>query len=289
MEYHGERFEDHSLLIFDRDVLISIFPANESHRMIYSHQGLTYGGLLTDSGIRMKHYLHVYEEVLKYYHELGIEWVQLKTIPRIYSFEITQEVDYLIFKTQAQLTRTDVLAVVKPKNRIYSTDRKAGIKRGLKNKLKVVEMDDFTEFWNEILIPNLKNKYDVAPVHSLEEIKELKEKFPINIRQFNVYHENDIVAGTTIFESKRVAHSQYISSNSDKNNLGSLDYLHDYLLKNIFINKKYFDFGSSNENIGQQINEGLLYWKEGFGARVVPHHFYSIPTEAYKKLKSVFV
>ena len=109
------------------------------------------------------------------------------------------------------------------------------------------------------MIPNLDNKHDVKPVHSLDEIQLLKSRFPKQIRQFNVYHNDTIVAGTTIFETKYVAHSQYISGNADKNTLGSLDFLHHYLLEEVFADKKYFNFGISNENNGQNINEGLQY------------------------------
>ena len=144
-------------------------------------------------------------------------------------------------------------------------------------------------FWNEILIPNLSEKHQAKPVHSLDEIQYLHSKFPKNIRQFNVYQNDKIVSGTTIFETNLVAHSQYISGNSDKNELGSLDFLHDYLISNVFKDKKYFDFGISNENQGQNINQGLLFWKEGFGARTIVQNFYEIETKNYPLLESVLI
>jgi hypothetical protein len=45
------------------------------------------------------------------------------------------------------------------------------------------------------LIPNLSGRHNAEPVHSLEEIARLKELFPDNILQFNVYHNDAIVAG----------------------------------------------------------------------------------------------
>ena len=135
--------------------------------------------------------------------------------------------------------------------------------------------------------PNLKNKYNKSPVHNLEEIKYLKSNFPDNIKQFNVYKNSNLVAGATIFITKTVAHVQYIASDNDKSQLGSLDYLHSHLINNVFQNKKYFDFGVSNENEGRFINKGLQYWKEGFGARTIVQDFYSIKTGDYSKLKNV--
>ena len=191
---------------------------------------------------------------------------------------------------RGNLIRRDVLSVLDMTSSFsFSRDRKNGIKRGIKNNLVVREEANFESFWTEILIPNLAEKHQAKPVHSLEEMQYLHSKFPKNIRQFNVYQNDTIVAGTTIFESNFVAHSQYISGNSDKNELGSLDFLHDYLISNVFKNKKYFDFGISNENHGKNINEGLLYWKESFGAKSITQDFYELEINNYILLDNVLL
>jgi hypothetical protein len=195
-----------------------------------------------------------------------------------------------MFLTEATLTRRDALSVLPLKHRPkISRDRIEGHKRGIKNGLTVKEVEDFEAFWTEILEANLQDKHQAKPVHSLKEITILKQKFPKHIRQFNVYENDKIVAGTTIFETENVAHSQYISGNSDKNTLGSLDFLHVHLIDTIFKDKAYFDFGISNENNGKQVNEGLQYWKEGFGARTMTQDFYSVKTKNYKLLETVMI
>ena len=50
MEYHQDRFEDYSLLLFDEtQKLRAIFPANRVGTVLHSHQGLTYGGLVFET------------------------------------------------------------------------------------------------------------------------------------------------------------------------------------------------------------------------------------------------
>ena len=45
LEYHADRFADHSLLAFKRGSLRALLPANiTSDGTLHSHQGLTYGG-----------------------------------------------------------------------------------------------------------------------------------------------------------------------------------------------------------------------------------------------------
>ena len=139
------------------------------------------------------------------------------------------------------------------------------------------------------MIPNLEEKYHVKPVHSYQEMSMLQTKFPKNIRQFNVYYEGEIVAGTTIFESNQVAHAQYISANKSKNELGCLDYLYHFLATNVFKEKVYLDFGISNEYLGKKVNEGLLFWKESFGASTIVQDFYEVETQKFVKLKEVFL
>ena len=47
MDYHSDRFTDHSLLVYRQGKLYALLPANERDHTLYSHQGLTYAGLLT--------------------------------------------------------------------------------------------------------------------------------------------------------------------------------------------------------------------------------------------------
>jgi hypothetical protein len=290
MEYHSNRFKDYSLMVFEDEKLVSILPANRVGDVVYSHQGLTYGGFVFDEKIKLGEVIAITKSVLAFLHQKEVLKLQLKLIPSIYNSFFSEEIEYCMFLTEAKLIRRDCLSVIDlTKEYKYSNDRKLCVNRGKKNNLQIKEETDFSSFWNEILIPNLKNRHQAQPVHSLEEITFLSQKFPENIRQFNVYHQGKIVAGTTTFVSKNVVHSQYISGNADRNKLASIDFLHDYLLKEVFSDKKYFDFGTSHEENGAKINQGLLYWKESFGAKTVCQHFYEVETSHYKNLETVFI
>ena len=289
MDYHKDRFEDHSLMVYENNVLKAVLPGNLEQNTMHSHQGLTYGGLVLEHTVKLFDVCQIFRSVLKFLNDEGIGRLVVKALPSIYSEIPSDELAYLMFLSEANCFRTDTLSVVDNNHTLpISNDRKNGHKRGVKHKLEVKEVESFEEFWNVILIPNLERKHQVSPVHSLEEITKLKQKFPGNIRQFNVYHNEQIVAGTTIFETKFVAHSQYISGKSDKNKIGSLDFLHMHLLQTVFQNKPFFDFGISNENQGKTVNKGLQYWKEGFGARTVVQRFYEVQTVNHNLLQTVF-
>ncbi len=291
MDYHQDRFDDYSLLVFNKKELLAVLPANKVGSTLYSHQGLTYGGLVLAKSLGFKDVLSCFEAILMFLNAQKIEVLELKLLPAIYHLQPSEEVNYLLFKTNAELKRTDVLSVIDCNNvlDIVSNNRKRGLKRSQKNELIVREVNECGAFWNEILIPNLKKRHGVPPVHTLGEISNLKQHFPDNIRQFNVYKNDEIVAGATIFETEKVAHVQYISANELKQQYGSLDILFSTLINSVFKEKPFFDFGISNENNGQQINNGLIEWKESFGARSITQSFYAIETKSYVKLKDILI
>lgn len=290
MEYHKDRFEDYSLMVFDEKKLVAVLPANKCGETLYSHQGLTYGGLVYNAKIKLASVIVIFQKVLFFLNENNIKKLQLKLIPSIYHQKPAEELNYILFLLQGQLIRRDTLAVIDLFSSCpLSKLRKRSIKTGIDNSLIIKEVNDFTDFWNEILIPNLTQKHQAKPVHDLEEITKLKALFPEKIRQFNVYENEVIIAGTTIFESSTVAHSQYISGKEGKNQLGGLDLLFHQLISKVFNNKRFFDFGISNENQGRKLNEGLSYWKESFGANTVVQDFYEVQTSNHNLLNDVVI
>ena len=288
MDYHQDRFEDYSLIIEDEKGWVAVLPANKVENAIYSHLGLTYGGLVLKESIKLEKVIFLFKALLEELYVKGFKKLTIKELPIIYVNAFSDEWKYSLFLLDAKLIRRDTLSVIDLSKEVrLSTIRKRGVKRGIINQLVVREEEDFSAFWNSILIPNLKEKHGATPVHSLEEIALLKSRFPSQIRQFNVYKNEELVGGTTIFESKKVAHSQYISANAFKNEYGTLDFLHHQLITEVFKEKAYFDFGISNENNGKNLNGGLSYWKESFGAQTVTQDFYEIEVDNYTKLEGV--
>lgn len=288
MEYHSDRFTDHSLLIYKGATPVAVLPANVVGNQLYSHQGLTYGGLVWSPKVKLVDAIEISQVLLKHLHDQGITKLHVKELPSFYSVLPAEESAYVFHLLQAKCTRVDTASVIDYRNRpAIQSNRIEGVKKAKKQGLRIIETDDFNDFWNEILLPNLEKRHAAKPTHSLEEIISLHAKFPENIRQFNVYKEDQIVAGATIFETNTTAHVQYISANEQKQELGALDVLFNQLITDTFSGKWYFDFGISNEQQGQKLNKGLSYWKECFGARTFVHRFYEIETANHHLLNDV--
>lgn len=290
MEYHNDRFTDFSLIVEDGTKWVAILPANVVENQVFSHQGLTYGGLVYDEKVKLASVIKFFKSILIFLKNSNISTLQLKMLPSFYAQFPSEELNYALFLAEAKLIRRDANAVIDLQQKFsISKGRMEGVAKARKHQLILKEDGNFEGFWNEILVPNLYKNHNAKPVHSLKEIQNLHQKFSKNIRQFNVYHDDKIVAGTTIFETKNVAHSQYISGNSDKGTLGSVDYLYYHLLNDVFKNKRFFDFGISNENQGKNLNEGLSYWKESFGANTIVQDFYEVSTANFSLLEHVLI
>ncbi|WP_370476809.1 GNAT family N-acetyltransferase [Tamlana flava] len=291
MEYHIDRFQDFSLLIFKNEKLVSILPANKLDDNVFSHNGLSYGGFVLSKKVSFSDTLNAFQAMLNFLKDFGVKTLSLKLLPKIYNKLPSDEIDYILFKLNAQLFRRDITTTIDQtvQLNLKSSNRLRNLNKAIAKGIVVKEAKDFNDFWNLILTPNLKAKYGVSPVHSLDEIELLKNKFPNNIKQFNAYIDGSIVAGVTVFETKNVAHAQYISKDNKKVSEGGLDIIFDFLINKAYQDKKFFDFGISNEKEGRFVNGGLQAWKESFGGRSVSHDFYKINVDNCYLLDNVFL
>ena len=113
MDYHSNRFEDSSLMVYKNDELISLLPANKVGNEIYSHQGLTYGGLIYNKFLKSEDVIMILKTVLKYLNQRGVFSLTLKELPYIFLKNPTNNpFAYLCFKTKAKLERMDIHSVL---------------------------------------------------------------------------------------------------------------------------------------------------------------------------------
>jgi hypothetical protein len=290
IEYHANRFRDHSLiLVNDNNMIEVLFPANiNDNNEVVSHEGLTYGGLVVNRHEKLINVISYFKEMLWFLNDAGIGTVIYKEMPSIYNDVPSGEMPYIFSLLQAKLTSCFACSVIKKSNEFpYQKRRKRAIQNAGALGVEIKADNNFGVFWKTILEPNLWSRHKVKPVHSLEEIQLLHERFPGCIRQFNAYYKGRIMAGATIYEMRDLAKVQYTSGSEEGKRTGSLDLLFHVLINDIYRDKEYFDFGNSNEENGMVLNQGLLEWKEGFGARTYSQKAYAIDTSHYNFLEEV--
>ena len=276
MDYHRDRFQDFSLMIYDEERLVAILPGNKKGESYYSHQGLTFGGFLVGNNIKTEFMLSIFETTFHFLRENYFKKIIYKVMPYIYHKMPVQEDLYALFLHNATLMRRDVSSAILLKNKnAYQEQRKRAIKRAQKAGIRVQQSSNFQGYWG-LLTDVLERNHQALPVHMLGEIEYLAGQFPNNIKLFEAYDQDELLAGTVVYETDVVAHTQYLASSENGRKQGALDYIIDYLISNFYSSKDYFDFGISTEDQGRILNAGLIAQKEGFGARAIVHDFYEI-------------
>ncbi|MDJ0625429.1 MAG: GNAT family N-acetyltransferase [Candidatus Caenarcaniphilales bacterium] len=277
MEYHSDRFDDHSLLIYnDKGDLISLLPANEKDSILYTHQGLTFGGFIINEKMKTEPMLKIFDELKSHLKKENFSKIIYKCIPHIYHNLPSEEDLYCLFRNDAKLIKRDISTTIDLENKVkFQEQRKRAIKKGIKYGLKVEKPQSFEGYW-ELLSNVLESQHNTTPVHKVEEIASLSKSFPENIHLYVAKKDNQILGGTLIFENGPTVHTQYLANSYEGKEVGALDLTIDYLINNTYKHKKYFDFGISTENNGLCLNLGLISQKEGFGGRGICYDTYEV-------------
>lgn len=278
MDYHADRFADHSLMFHSKGHLRALLPANAVGDTLWSHQGLTYGGLLTDDKVTAVDVRTMLEEMGSMLRKQGFCRVVYKPIPWIYHRIPSEEDLFALTNTcHARLAERNISSAIRLSHPVkWRRDRRWKANKAHAEGIVVEQSNteaDLKSFWN-VLTENLLHAHNATPTHNYEEISLLRSAFPDNIKLYVAKHDERVLAGVLLFITPRVTHAQYISANSQGKQLHAIDAIFKTILANDHANDAFFDFGISTENHGQWLNEGLIAQKEGFGARAVCYDWY---------------
>ena len=284
MDYHADRFADRSLMIYRMSAngkrqLSALFAAClDRNGEISAHAGLTYGGLLLPhSVLGGQNVLTIMKMICEYYHAQGYRRLTYKSIPHIYHRYPAEEDIYALFRCGARLTECNLSSAIDLRSPIkFNENSLRNKRRAISAGVPVRESRDYNDFW-PILETLLCEKYATSPVHSIDEITLLASRFPDDIRLITAYDcTGKPLAGSVLYFTPSCVHAQYIASSPEGKRLGALCMLFSHVIDKYCGNARYFDFGTSNEDHGRYLNEGLLNQKNGMGGRGITYNIYDI-------------
>lgn len=282
LSYHGERFRDLSLaLIGEGDRLLGVFPAAADpgdERRVVSHPGATYGGIVHDGRLRGERMIEALEAIARQYASAGFERLRYKAVPHIYHRAPSGDDLYALFRLGARRYRCDLSSAIDLDSRANPSERR---RRSLKKALKAgVEIkrggDVIAPLWR-VLEDNLAREHGAKPVHPEEEIALLHSLFPEEIEFVAADLDGEVVAGVALFVTARVMHAQYIAASPAGYQVSALDALFESCIADAKARGlRWFDFGTSNEQEGRVLNEGLYQFKSEFGGGGVAHESFEL-------------
>lgn len=284
LSYHGDRFLDRSL-VFERDGRIEALLPAAQHPLepecVVSHPGITYGGLVYDHRLLGQHALAALELAIAHYRGVGYRRFVYKAVPHIYQRIPAQDDLYALFRVGARRVRCDLSSSIDlDHRRDISTRRRRGVAKARKVGVSLLDFGTsqpmLKQLW-QVLEYNLTNKHSTRPVHSLPEITLLIERFPDNILALAAQLDGQVIAGIILFVTRNVWHAQYIASNERGRAACALDLLFEHAIARATeAQARWFDFGISNEQGGQTLNDGLYEFKTEFGGGGTVHEFYEL-------------
>ena len=276
MDYHADRFTDASLWLSEDGRPVAVLPASRNGDTVVSHGGLTFGGLVLAPEARLVTVVDAVAALRDHVRAAGGRLVYKQT-PAFLHDPLSSPDTYALHRAGAILVRVEPNLVVDLAAPPALQDRRArSARRAVRAGVEVGPSDDLPTFWTQVLEPVLQARHGVLPVHSLDEIELLRSRFPAEIGLRTAHLDGVMVAGTVLYRYGHVLHAQYIAALDAARDVGGLDLLFTSLLAEAGPPLRFLSFGIASEQGGEVLNEGLTAWKEGFGARALPHLVYEL-------------
>lgn len=279
VEYHGDRFEDMSAVVFVDGRPRAVMPAafDPVLRKVVSHPGLTFGGPVLGRDLRGDTALVVIDALLDAFRDWGATSCLVKLLPQILANYPSGEVDYALWRRGFSLMRRDLSSLLPLNDAIpFNTSKMQSVRRAVKHGVGVTEAP--VARFHGLLSDVLLAQHGVKPVHSLDELEQLHSRFPQDMLVRVAFLDQRVLAGTLVFKYGHVWHTQYLASSEEGRSVGALDLVTaELIVEATAAGASHISFGTSTVNQGTHINHGLLWQKESYGARSMVHDFMEGP------------
>lgn len=272
ISYHKNRFVDRSTSVLLDGSWIGSFPAAEdpnNSSFLISYPGATFGGLYFKKELRGEEHSSVLKEILKYYKNLGFKKIFIRPVPSFYR-EYPIEDDFYALSSNGALIDfcrpTCTISLQGWGNLPPTKGRKSTRNKSFNAGVEIHEGWKWLDAFWMTLEENLKVNHLAKPVHTLEEIKTLIDRFSDSMVLYVGVKNSSVLAGALCFLHRRVVHTQYLSNTPLGRELSVLDAIINHAITKSKDNGfAFFDFGTSQKQDGL-IDESLYFYKQSFGA-----------------------
>lgn len=278
MDYHAHRIVDCSAVGTINGRIVALFPASidPADRHVVSHAGLTFGGPLFARDLRGGEALDLIARWLGWLRGQEVARVTVKLIPPAFARYPADDAAYALWRHGFALMRRDFSSLLPLDSRLPFNSLKArSVKKSVKAGVELRE-PSVSEF-HGLLRTVLNARYQVEPVHSSDELDLLISRFPDRIKPYGAFLYGELLGATLVFDYGYIWHTQYLAVSDMGRDCGALDaVIADVLQKAEAGGVAALSFGTSSEQGGTVLNEGLLWQKESYGARALVHDFMTL-------------
>lgn len=283
LDYHADRFQDCSWLVWRGGRLRAVFVAGHDRRLpastqLTAHPGLPYGGLVYPVGLKYAELESIMAELLGAWRAAGYRQLTVRPVPRVFCRQPSEAQAFWLHRQGARLTGRELNSVIDLTQpyRIGSW-RRGNLRQARRAGLAVgrASAADYGPYW-ALLADNLARSHSRQPVHTLVEIETLTARNPGHLELWAAHLEAEVVAGVLVFQDlgQGFAHTQYIAGNARGKQIGAVDAVLARVLAEKRVEYQRLSFGIST--VQGVVNAGLLNQKEGFGATAEAQDTYTL-------------
>lgn len=281
LNYHADRFDDHSWLVWHGPRLRALFVAGTARHTpepatLVAHPGLAYGGLVTAEILKYSELEAIMNLLRETARAAGFERLVLRPVPRVFCRLPDEGLLFWLHQHGARLTARELNSVVDLTQPFrIGTWRRGNLRKARLHGVHAGPGTDYATFW-ALLSHNLQQRHQRQPVHTLAEIEGLRDRNPGHLALYTACIGTEMVAGVLVFQDagQGFRHTQYIAGNARAKQTGAVDAVLAYLLTEPAGPYRRLSFGIST--VQGAVNFGLLNQKEGFGATAEATDTYSL-------------
>lgn len=278
LSYHKDRFVEDSIAVLEQESQsvcgVMMATVGTDNYTVTSHAGTTFAGIVISGKIQITQAEKILDIMISYYEE-KYKKIELKLTPFCYTSQPNHMIDYFLLKRGFCYGLTALVNMINISSVCTMEDvltlchsrRRGQIRKALREdqfQMKEKGLDETV--WRN-MNQNLQQKYQSHTTHTFDEINELANKFPDQIRAFYMEtREGEYGAFALVYCFKNVFHTQYLDLNYNFSKQNpNLILILKLILKARELGYSYFSFGASTEDSGNILNYSLYRYKAEFG------------------------
>lgn len=283
LNYHPEgRFEDASFLVEKSGIIVAAVPGNTADATFVSHQGSTFGGPIISKDFTSASRMVEIVETIDNHLRSQYKSARLKITAQAFCCERNDLLEYVL-EHHGYARHTELSCITpldagedplqKCKGECRRNFRSAEA-HGLT--YRAIEDSELELFYKFLVIS--KAKYKTHPVHTIEELRDLQQRFPGKLIFRGMWDKETYLSGIMLFafDNPKVLHFQYLAPDESKNATNATTALFINVMREAAKNGYLrFSWGISTENGGNFLNTNLFRFKEAFGSEPATNVYFT--------------
>ena len=236
---------------------------------MYISKYSTFGKIFIADNLKPSSYIKAYSCLIaEIANEYNVKRLVYKSPPE-FLMTLSDQMFTHFLETNGAKNKSELWSYINVRYFRLNKGKKASVKKALTNGIECKRVKDNSNHFYQILENNLDKRYDVKPLHTLEEIKYFMTSDGVML-----YEARSSSLGPAAYimlwkYTDVIYHTQYITSTEEGRKLGSVDALISFIISDL-PGLEILSFGTSAEEDGSA-NLGLLDFKASFGSKGMSH------------------